>query len=531
MRTCRSFNPITALSRKPIPEHRVDDLKTLLERALRGDLEAFGEVVSRFQGSVISLAYAKLGNWHDAEDAAQEAFITAYRTLKDLRDLECFPGWLRRVALTACNRSVRRAKLPTTRFDEADNGLFFAGDPASDGERTELRDAILSALRSLSPAYRDCMRLHYLEGYSIKEVAMFLGVPQGTVKRRLHDSRKHLQRHMIHYAPRARRTKMTKELDGLTWQCGWTSHMACIKGCLNYLHDHGSREAGISRAWLFGGTGHAFIINIHDVICASGPTAFHSEMFFRLATNFGCRITGIFGHKSEPDFAAKQEAAWVYVRGCLDKDIPCYGWELGIPEFYTIHGYDDVGYYYRGPVCDEGAGPKPWKEVGGSEIGVLEMYSVKTCSPAPDEETVKEAFTFALEFAESPRKWVFPRYQAGPKAFEKWAKALEQGTAERFGHGYNAEVWSECRGEAVGFLKEAKERLPGKADALFDEAIEHYSVVHAKVRAVRDLHPFQGTDVSAKKNVKSPESAALLREAGAAEGKGMETLQKIVEAL
>ncbi len=510
--------------------HREDleQLALLLERARAGDTEAFGEVLARFQLSVLRWAYARLGNWHDAEDIAQESFIVAYRKLGNLRDLNRFPGWLRRIVLTACSRRTRTRRMPTESFEGGGAGVLQiqapGGDPVEHVERAELRVAVLASLHSLTAANRSCIRLHYLEGYSVKEVAARLGIPRGTVKRRLHDARVQLRQAMPQYAPE-RRGQMITRLEGLTWHPTWTSHIGCMKGCMNYL------GANTSLSWLFGATGHAFIINIHKEACASGPTALNTEMFFRLAPNAGCRISGVCAERSDADFSAKQEAAWCYVRRCLDSNIPCYGWELDVPEFYTIHGYDDVGYYFSGPLCDEGAGPKPWREVGTSEIGCLEMYGVQRSSPASPTKTLGEACAFALDHAENPRKWVLPHYRSGPRAFEGWADALVEGTASRFGNAYNAEVWAECRREAVSFLREARDELAGQAQMLLDEAIQHYDVVASKLKAVRDLHPFQGPGESRNERIKSPEAAMLLRQAGAAEAKGLENLRKVMEAL
>jgi len=237
----------------------------------------------------------------------------------------------------------------------------------------------------------------------------------------------------------------------------------------------------------------------------------------------------MFAHKSAPDFAAKQEEAWALVRESLDNNIPCYGWELDVPEYYVIYGYDDVGYYYSGARCDEGAGPRPWQEVGDSEIGVLEMYNVEPCEPAADAELVKQALALALEHAESPEKWIYPDYRSGPAGFDLWAEALGNGTANRFGQGYNGAVWAECRGEAVGFLKEAKQRLAGQTDALFDEAIEHYSLVHSNLKALSELHPFAMEDE--EEELTSPEGAALVIEAAVAEREGLEGLAALVGSL
>ncbi len=319
---------------------------------------------------------------------------------------------------------------------------------------------------------------------------------------------------------------MTKQIERLRWRQAWVSHLGCIEGCLDRL------GVSITRPWLYGGTGHAFVINMHETVCPSGPTAWSGEMLVTLAPNLGYKVTSLMAEKTQPDFAAKQEEAWKFVRKCVDAGTPCYGWELEWPDYAVIFGYDDAGYYFSGPGCDAGKGPKPWKQLGVSDIGMLYVASVERCKPAADVKVVKDALTAAVKFAENPGEWVFPKYRSGPAAFDVWAKALEDGTAGRFGHGYNAAVWAECREVAVAFLEEARKRLPGKADAAFDEAMGHYKVIRDKLRAVAEMHPFRTViEVPVTETFKSPEAAKLVREAGAAERKGLEALKKIAVAL
>ena len=315
---------------------------------------------------------------------------------------------------------------------------------------------------------------------------------------------------------------MKKQLEGLSFKPAWITHLGCVMGCVEYLGLH------VSQAWIYGGTGHAFVINISEDACPSGPTAWKTFILTQLAPNLGYRDTVQSALKTQPDFAEKQEQAFAAIRESIDNGLPCYGWELHMPEFYVINGYDEVGYYCSGPGLGEGDGPKPWQEVGDTGIGLLELYSVQACDPAPDEKVVRDALTCALKASGNPEDWALPPRAMGLNGFETWAKGLEAGTAWRFGHGYNAACWAECREQAVAFLQEAKERLTGEADSLFDEALEHYTVVRDKLKAVRELHPFRHGEEG---KVQSPEAAALVREASEAETKGLEVLQRVLEAI
>lgn len=277
---------------------------------------------------------------------------------------------------------------------------------------------------------------------------------------------------------------MEKRLAHLNWKPMWVSHIGCIKGCLDYL------DLAVSDAWLYGATGHAFVINIADVLCPSGPTAWKTKMLARLGSNVGFSLDRVFAVKWEPGFAEAQLQTWDLVRQAIDGCTPCYGWELAVPEFYVVNGYNDEGYLFSGPQADQYPMPKPWDDLGTSDIGIIEMYALSPSEPADDLTTVLQAIEFALEFAHNPSKWVLPKYSAGLAAYDTWAKALENGTADGFGMSYNAEVWYECRCHAVEFLKEAKDRLDPRVGAILDQAIAQYDVVSRKLKSVEELFPF-----------------------------------------
>ena len=168
---------------------------------------------------------------------------------------------------------------------------------------------------------------------------------------------------------------MGKTLNNLKWKPLWTSHIGCIKGCIDYL------KMDISLPWIFGATGHAFIMNMHKLDCPSGPTAWNFARYLELVKNVGLEIDLISGFKKEEGFKDKQKKSWDMVKAALDKELPCYGWELNLPEFYIIHGYDDKGYYYSGACSEDGEGPKSWQEVGSSDLGWLSMFTGKMFSP------------------------------------------------------------------------------------------------------------------------------------------------------
>ena len=329
-----------------------------------------------------------------------------------------------------------------------------------------------------------------------------------------------------------------KALENCQWTPRWVSHLGCIKGCLDFL------GIEISDAWLYGGTGHAFVINLHEGVCPSGPTAWRTVKLFELGKNLGYRLEGVFGHKQQDSFGEVQKRAWEHVKHAIDQGLPCYGWELEIPEFYVVYGYDESGadaagadaggYYYSGPGCDEGKGPKRWQELGDTGIGVLELYSVWPGDTADDAVTVRQALTFALEHAANPEAWISQGYRAGLEGYDNWIRALQQGKASDMGMRYNTGVWLECRTNAAGFLAEARTRLPGRADALFDEAQAHYTAVSGHLGEIAQIYPWSfeaSADDLLPIDDKSQAAVEALQATREAESAGLEALAKIVQAL
>lgn len=175
----------------------MEELRTLVVAARAGDLESYGEIVRRFQDLAYGYAYSLLRDLHLAEDAAQQAFVQAYRDLTKLREPEAFPGWLRRIVFTQCNRLTRGKRIPAGPLESALHVPSPEPEPPERAECRELREAVLAALRSLPDNERVATTLFYIDGYSQQDIAEFLGVPVTTVNGRLRTSRDRLRERMI----------------------------------------------------------------------------------------------------------------------------------------------------------------------------------------------------------------------------------------------------------------------------------------------------------------------------------------------
>jgi RNA polymerase sigma factor (sigma-70 family) len=169
------------------------DTHTLVSAAQAGDLDAFGQVVERFQRMAYAVAYAMLGDAHLAEDVAQEAFIEAYICLPKLREPAAFPGWFRRIVFKRGERLVRGKQPALLSLESAGQQLVGANDPAAAAETRELQRRVRAAINALPEADRLPVTLFYLAGYAQLEIATILELPLTTIKKRLFHARQRLR--------------------------------------------------------------------------------------------------------------------------------------------------------------------------------------------------------------------------------------------------------------------------------------------------------------------------------------------------
>ena len=166
----------------------------LVERAQVGDREAYGELVTRFQGSVYAMALTRVKNPLEAQELAQDVFVHAMKKLPQLRDPRCFAGWLRQItARMAINRVTRRGVLFGASPDLLDaiaDKVRSAEEHVAVGEAVGQLKVGLTRLKTLD---RLTLEAFYLHGRSLKQMAREFEVPTGTIKRRLHVARLRLR--------------------------------------------------------------------------------------------------------------------------------------------------------------------------------------------------------------------------------------------------------------------------------------------------------------------------------------------------
>ncbi len=171
----------------------LSDEDTLITRSIDGDHDAFAHLMKRYEGAVFNLAYRMLGNAHEAEDASQEIFLRVYTNLARFDKERKFSTWLLSIGSNYCIDRLRRRRFAWLTINDT---VLTMPSPAKGPERTaierEERDAVQRALLRLPPAYREIAVLRYWNDLSYEEICQVTGLPESTIKTRLHRARRML---------------------------------------------------------------------------------------------------------------------------------------------------------------------------------------------------------------------------------------------------------------------------------------------------------------------------------------------------
>ncbi len=164
--------------------------RMLVELAQQGDRAAIGELFSRYWRAARAAAFGVTGEFGSAEDAAAEGFVEALAGIHSLRNPDRFGAWLRTIVVRKARAGLQDRHATDI---PADNHPDRNERPDNTLERRELEALIQFAIRELPEPLREAVALFYFEGYDTDAAAWFLDVPPGTLRRRLHDGRKHLR--------------------------------------------------------------------------------------------------------------------------------------------------------------------------------------------------------------------------------------------------------------------------------------------------------------------------------------------------
>lgn len=170
--------------------------RSLVERARAGDADAFERLIDARLDRAYRTAFAILRTDWDARDACQDAFVSAWRELPRLRDIDRFDAWLDRIVVNQC-RTVLRGRRSRVREISIDASGASADLPGpSPIEALADEDLVRRAFERLPADQRSVLALHHGEGRPVAEIASLLGVPAGTVMWRLYRARRSLEKEL-----------------------------------------------------------------------------------------------------------------------------------------------------------------------------------------------------------------------------------------------------------------------------------------------------------------------------------------------
>ncbi len=176
--------------------------REVIENCKSGDERAFAEIVIHRQKKVFNIAYRMLGNLEEAKDLAQEVFISVFESIKDLKEEAKFDAWLTQITLNHCRNRWKYLKrrqyfnsdslddpietedgdMPKAIYDPSDN-------PETLFKKKMIQQLIQRGLQKLKEDQRELLVLRDLQGFSYEEMGELLGLPEGTIKSKLHRAR------------------------------------------------------------------------------------------------------------------------------------------------------------------------------------------------------------------------------------------------------------------------------------------------------------------------------------------------------
>lgn len=242
-----------------------------------------------------------------------------------------------------------------------------------------------------------------------------------------------------------------KILNNLQYVCAKSSFMGCLKGIADYY------SLNYSLPWLFAASGHAFLINIHDQICPSGPYCWDFSKSFDLLSQVevGFKISdlGFFNGETPPPTRSQLEEK---IRSLIDHGIPLILLNM---DFQIIKGYNDNALLLEPylPKIKSSFPPKltysTWNEFNELHMNVFSVEKVDRSFHAP-KKFLKIILDAALQMGTTSNVWTNGKYSTGLAAYDRWMAAKELGDRKHWGHHWNGLVWSESREMASKFFLE-----------------------------------------------------------------------------
>ncbi len=175
------------------PAHPDTDL---VRRIQRGDMDAFEALFFKYQGHIYRTGLAITRDPGAAEEVLQDCFYKTYLNIMNITGDGSLSPWLHRVAVNLSCNAIKKRRMHTEPIDDVAEGNFATDprhSPEAQAERAELQGTMRAAINALPLKHRLVVTLHYLQDFSLPEIAYILDLPVGTVKSRLHHARKGLR--------------------------------------------------------------------------------------------------------------------------------------------------------------------------------------------------------------------------------------------------------------------------------------------------------------------------------------------------
>ncbi len=230
-----------------------------------------------------------------------------------------------------------------------------------------------------------------------------------------------------------------------------------LMGVVRTVFDHYGID--VSTPWLYGATAHAFVLNVHEKLCPSGPYCWDGDGWVRLLANLGInrRDLGFFSAASSPEERAAVEGE---VREAVDRGVPCSHLNM---DNQRIAGYDETGFVNCRPWGECVHTPArltfgSWAELG-DEVH-MSFFRFERGEATDALTQAKASLAYAQSLWTDPAAHTHEPYGMGPHGYANWQQALADIDPEDHGAWWNARVWSECRAMAAKYLDEIAERFP-----------------------------------------------------------------------
>jgi len=490
-----------------------------------GDTAAYGQLVERYQGHAYGLAYSILGDWAEAQDIAQEAFVRAYVNLHTLDEPERFPAWLRRIVFSTCINWMQRHRPERYQSVGRPNGVDDLEDlpdtetatPIEHTLKNEMSKVVLSAIADLPQKYRIPLTMFHLDGLSYQKVADFLEIPIGTVRTLIHRAKKKLKPALEAYAmevfPMVKEVldehKLTdefvdrtmKKIEGAEhayWGATSAQQNSVIAALAAGMKVMGEKA---DYAYLMGVGGAAFRLQFDWSVAA--PYAHVGRNCIDPAMEaLGYPVTWIQtrtraqdGNRELPDGIGKARKAIV---ASIDKGRPAFLdiWETGLIVGYTDGAQDFLIRPYGTPESRPGYSPMVAYsgEKWAAEIGVIGPKG----QPPPMKESLIKSLHAAVEMANTERHG---EYAHGFVAYSTWIDQLRDDEKmaqmidrdwEQTAHG-NAFTYVcllDARRAASAYLRQAAREFPADLAIHLFRASDDYAQIEQALWTGDPLVPF-----------------------------------------